>query len=66
MEIEALPAESPKLYLNTYEVTVEAGNNLDKTSYIKEMTDDADSRESLLTKLRSTAMWILQCREITR
>ena len=25
MEIEALPAESPKLYLNTYEVTVEAG-----------------------------------------
>ena len=47
MEIEALPAESPKLYLNTYEVTVEAGNNLDKTSYIKEMTDDADSQESL-------------------
>lgn len=51
MEIEALPAESPKLYLNTYEVTVEAGNNLDKTSYIKEMTDDADSQESLFNQL---------------
>ena len=51
MEIEALPAESPKLYLNTYEVTVEAGNNLDKTSYIKEMTDDADSQESLFNQI---------------
>ena len=51
MELEALPAESPKLYLNTYEVTVEAGNNLDKTSYIKEMTDDADSQESLFNQI---------------
>lgn len=51
MEIEALPAESPKLYLNTYEVTVEAGNDLDKTSYIKEMTDDADSQESLFNQI---------------
>ena len=41
MEIEALPAESPKLYLNTY----------DKTSYIKEMTDDADSQESLFNQI---------------
>lgn len=51
MEIEALPAESPKLYLNTYEVTVKAGNDLDKTSYIKEMTDDADSQESLFNQI---------------
>ena len=51
MEIEALPAESPKLYLNTYEVTVEAGKDLDKTSYIKEMTDDADSQESLFNQI---------------
>ena len=43
--------ESPKLYLNTYEVTVEAGNDLDKTSYIKEMTDDADSQESLFNQI---------------
>ena len=51
MEIEALPAESPRLYLNTYEVTVEAGSGLDKTSYIKEMTDDADSQESLFNQI---------------
>ena len=51
MEIEALPAESPKLYLNTYEVTVEAGKDLDKTSHIKEMTDDADSQESLFNQI---------------
>ena len=51
MEIEALPAESPRLYLNTYEVTVEAGSELDKTSYIKEMTDDADSQESLFNQI---------------
>ena len=48
---EETPAESPKLYLNTYEVTVEAGNDLDKTSYIKEMTDDADSQESLFNQI---------------
>lgn len=51
MEIEALPAESPKLYLNTYEVTVEAGKDLDKTSYIKEMTDNAASQESLFNQI---------------
>ena len=43
--------KAPKLYLNTYEVTVEAGKDLDKTSYIKEMTDDADSQESLFNQI---------------
>ena len=38
-------------HLNTYEVTVEAGNDLDKTSYIKEITDDADSQESLFNQI---------------
>ena len=41
MEIEALPSESPRMYLNTYETTVKAGSELDKISYIKEITDDA-------------------------
>ncbi len=50
-EIDALPAESPRLYLNTYEVTMEAGSELDKISYIKEMTDDADSQETLFTEI---------------
>ena len=52
MEIEALPAESPKLYLNTYETTVEAGSELDKISYIKEITDDADSQETLFAEIQ--------------
>lgn len=52
MEIAALPAESPKLYLNTYEVTVAAGSELDKISYIKEITDDADSQEELFTEIQ--------------
>ena len=48
MEIEALPAESPRT-VSEYvrDVTVEAGSDLDKTSYIKEMTDDADSQKTL-------------------
>ena len=52
MEIDALPAETPKLYLNTYEVTVEAGSELDKISYIKEITDDADSQETLFGEIQ--------------
>ena len=52
MEIDALPAETPKLYLNTYEVTVEAGSELDKISYIKEITDDADSQETLFREIQ--------------
>ena len=52
MEIDALPAEAPKLYLNTYEVTVEAGSELDKISYIKEITDDADSQETLFGEIQ--------------
>lgn len=52
MQIEALPAESPKLYLNTYETTVEAGSKLDKISYIKEITDDADSQETLFAEIQ--------------
>ena len=48
MEIEALPAESPKTvpeYVRS--TTVEAGSELDKISYIKEITDDADSQKTL-------------------
>lgn len=52
MEIDALPAEAPKLYLNTYEVTVEAGTKLDQLSYIKEITDDADSQETLFGEIQ--------------
>lgn len=52
MEIDALPAEAPKLYLNTYEVTVEAGTELDQFSYIKEITDDADSQETLFGEIQ--------------
>lgn len=50
-EIEELSAESPRLYLNTYEVTVEAGNEMDKISYIKEMIDDVDSQETLFNEI---------------
>ena len=50
-EIEELSAESPRLYLNTYEVTVEAGNEMDKISYIKEMIDDVDSQETLINEI---------------
>lgn len=52
MEIDALTAEAPKLYLNTYEVTVEAGTELDQFSYIKEITDDADSQETLFGEIQ--------------
>lgn len=52
MEIDALPADAPKLYLNTYEVTVEAGTELDQFSYIKEITDDADSQETLFGEIQ--------------
>lgn len=52
MKIDALPAEAPKLYLNTYEVTVEAGTELDQFSYIKEITDDADSQETLFGEIQ--------------
>ena len=52
MEIEALPSESPRMYLNTYETTVKAGSELDKVSYIKEITDDADSQETLFTEIQ--------------
>ncbi|MCB5525504.1 MULTISPECIES: immunoglobulin-like domain-containing protein [Lachnospiraceae] len=52
MEIEALPSESPRMYLNTYETTVKAGSELDKISYIKEITDDADSQETLFTDIQ--------------
>ena len=52
MEIEALPSESPRMYLNTYETTVKAGSELDKISYIKEITDDADSQETLFTEIQ--------------
>lgn len=52
MEIDALPAEAPKLYLNTYEVTVEAGTELDQFSYIKEITDDVDSQETLFGEIQ--------------
>ena len=50
-EIEELSAESPRLYLNTYEVTVKAGNEMDKISYIKEMIDDVDSQETLFNEI---------------
>ena len=50
-EIEELSAESPRLYLNTYEETVEAGNEMDKISYIKEMIDDVDSQETLFNEI---------------
>ena len=49
MEIEALPSKSPRMYLNTYETTVKAGSELDKISYIKEITDDADSQKTLFS-----------------
>lgn len=52
MEIEALPSESPRMYLNTYETTVKAGSELDKISYIKEITDDADSQETLFAEIQ--------------
>lgn len=52
MEIEALPSESPRMYLNTYETTVKAGSELDKISYIKEITDDTDSQETLFTEIQ--------------
>lgn len=52
MEIEALPSKSPRMYLNTYETTVKAGSELDKISYIKEITDDADSQETLFTEIQ--------------
>lgn len=52
MEIEALPSKSPRMYLNTYETTVKAGSELDKISYIKEITDDADSQKTLFAEIQ--------------
>ena len=50
--IAALPAESPRFYLTQYSVEVERGAELDRLSYVQEITDDEDSRESLYRSIQ--------------
>lgn len=45
--IAALPAESPRFYLTQYSVEVERGAELNRLSYVQDITDDKDSRDEL-------------------
>ena len=44
---QALPPEAPKLYLTVDEVTIDRGTNFNRLSYVEDIVDDVDSRESL-------------------
>lgn len=50
--IAALPAESPRLYLKEYEVTLPVGSEFNKLNYVKEIIDDKDTREILYQDIR--------------
>ena len=51
---QAMPAQSPRIYLTDYVVTVQAGTSVDRLSYVKEITDDADNVYDLWTKIQIT------------
>ena len=50
--IAALPAENPRLYLKEYEVVLPVGSGFNKLSYVKEVIDDKDTKETLYQDIR--------------
>lgn len=50
--IAALPAGSPKFYLTEYDLTITAGSTFNELSYVKEITDDKDTRERLYRNIQ--------------
>lgn len=50
----AMPAQNPRIYLTDYVVTIPAGTSVDRLSYVKEITDDADNVYDLWTKIQIT------------
>lgn len=50
----AMPAQNPRIYLTDYVVTVPVGTSVDRLSYVKEITDDADNVYDLWTKIQIT------------
>lgn len=50
--IAALPAENPRLYLKEYEVALPVGSEFHKLSYVKEIIDDKDTKETLYQDIR--------------
>lgn len=49
---DAMPAQSPRIYLTDYVVKVPVGTTVDRLSYVKEITDDADNVYDLWTKIQ--------------
>ena len=49
-----MPAQNPRIYLTDYVVTVPVGTSVDRLSYVKEITDDADNVYDLWTKIQIT------------
>ena len=49
--IAALPAESPRLYLSQYAVTISAYSDFNALGYVSDVTDDVDSRDTMFTRI---------------
>ena len=49
--IAELPPEAPRLYLSQYTVTLPAGSDFNPLSYVSDVTDDADSRDTMFTRI---------------
>lgn len=49
---EAMPAECPRIYLTDYIVRIPVGTAVDRLSYVKEITDDADNVYDLWTRIQ--------------
>ena len=51
-QIASLPDTCPKLYLTEYETAISAGDDVNLLSFVKEITDDEDSREELFQNIQ--------------
>ena len=51
---EAMPAQSPRIYLNEYYMTVAVGGSVDLLSNVKEITDDSDNTSELWRRIQIT------------
>ncbi len=49
---DAMPAGSPRIYLTDYVVHVSVGTTVDRLSYVKDITDDADDIYDLYRKIQ--------------
>lgn len=47
-----MPSQCPRIYLTDYVVTIPVGTSVDRLSYVKEITDDADNVYDLWTKIQ--------------